>query len=140
MIIIFFSCTQKIPTVEVNNMFTMMPKEFTGIDFENTLVNETKFNVFKYRNYYNGGGVAIGDVNNDGLPDIYFSSNQQSNKLFFNEGGFRFKDVTKKTGVSGSRKWSTGVAMVDINGDQLVDPFTGGYDVCGVCNGDNISV
>ena len=130
MIIIFFSCTQKIPTVEVNNMFTMMPKEFTGIDFENTLVNETKFNVFKYRNYYNGGGVAIGDVNNDGLPDIYFSSNQQSNKLFFNEGGFRFKDVTKKTGVSGSRKWSTGVAMVDINGDQLLDIY--------VCNSGNI--
>ncbi|SVA21636.1 uncharacterized protein METZ01_LOCUS74490, partial [marine metagenome] len=130
MIIIFFSCTQKIPTVEVNNMFTMMPKEFTGIDFENTLVNETKFNVFKYRNYYNGGGVAIGDVNNDGLPDIYFSSNQQSNKLFFNEGGFRFRDVTKKTGVSGSRKWSTGVAMVDINGDQLLDIY--------VCNSGNI--
>lgn len=130
LIFALFSCTNKFPTVDVNSMFTMMPEEFTGIDFENTLVDETKFNVFKYRNYYNGGGVAIGDINNDGLPDIYFSSNQQSNKLFLNEGGFRFRDVTKKTGVSGSRKWSTGVALVDINGDQLLDIY--------VCNSGNI--
>ena len=81
LIVIFFSCTQKIPTVEVNSMFTMMPEGFTGIDFENSLIDETKFNVFKYRTYYNGGGGAIGDVNSDGLPDIYFSSNQQSNKF-----------------------------------------------------------
>jgi hypothetical protein len=74
--------------------------------------------------------VAIGDVNSDDLPDIYFSSNQQSNKLFLNEGGFRFKDVTKETGVDGRGKWSTGVAMVDINGDQLLDIY--------VCNSGNI--
>lgn len=67
--------------------------------------------------------MAIGDVNSDDLPDIYFSSNQQSNKLFLNEGGFRFKDVTKETGVDGRGKWSTGVAMVDINGDQLLDIY-----------------
>ncbi len=108
----------------------MLPADYTQLEFENKLIDETKFNVFKYRNYYNGGGVAIGDVNNDGLPDVYLTSNQQSNKLFINEGNFRFKDVTKHARVRGTHKWSTGVSMVDINGDRLLDIY--------VCNSGNI--
>ena len=84
LIAFFFSCTKEIPTVEVKGLFTLLPSEITGIKFENRLANETKFNVFKYRNYYNGGGVAIGDVNNDGLPDIYLTANHLPIKAIFN--------------------------------------------------------
>lgn len=111
-------------------MFTLLPSDYTRLEFENNLIDETKFNVFKYRNYYNGGGVAIGDVNNDGLPDVYLTSNQQSNKLFINEGNFQFKNITKQAKVGGTHKWSTGVSMVDINGDRLLDIY--------VCNSGNI--
>ena len=127
---IFFSCMQKIPTADVKSLFTLLAVESTGIDFKNFLVDEKKFNVLKSRNYYNGGGVAIGDVDGNGLPDIYFTSNQQSNKLFLNEGEFRFKDITEEAGVAGKGKWSTGVAMVDINGDHLLDIY--------VCNSGEI--
>ena len=66
---------------------------YTGVDFENKVVNEKDFNIFKYRNYYNGGGVAIGDINNDSLPDIYFTSNKGKNKLYLNKGNLKFDDI-----------------------------------------------
>ncbi|MFQ5865423.1 MAG: VCBS repeat-containing protein [bacterium] len=114
----------------MNRLFTLLPNDYTHLKFENTLVDETDFNVFKYRNYYNGGGLAIGDVNNDGLPDVYLVANQLSNKLFLNQGDFRFRDVTKQAGVAGTHKWATGVCMVDINGDQRLDIY--------VCSSGNI--
>ena len=117
-LLIFFSCTPEIPKKDGQSLFTLLKDENTGIDFKNSLVDEKKFNILKSRNYYNGGGVAIGDVDGNGLPDIYFSSNQQSNKLFLNDGGFKFRDVTEEAGVAGKGKWSTGVSMADINGDN----------------------
>jgi hypothetical protein len=108
----------------------LLPNDYTRLKFENKLVDETNFNVFKYRNYYNGGGVAIGDVNNDGLPDVYLTANQQDNKLFLNEGDFKFRDVTEQAGVAGTHNWSTGVCMVDVNGDGRLDIY--------VCNSGNI--
>lgn len=100
-----------------------MPSSQTGIAFNNKVTNLSNFNVVNYRNFYNGGGVAIGDVNNDGKPDIFFTSNQGSNKLYINKGNWKFEDVTEKAGLAGTGKWHTGVTMVDINGDGWLDIY-----------------
>jgi hypothetical protein len=102
----------------------------TGIEFINEVTNEEDFNIFLYRNFYNGGGVAIGDINNDGLPDIYLTANRKKNKLYLNKGNFKFEDITDKAHVSGDKAWSTGVVMVDLNADGLLDIY--------VCNAGNI--
>lgn len=104
-------------------LFEKMDAADTGIRFVNTVTNSEEFNIFNYRNFYNGGGVAIGDVNNDGLADIFFTSNMGDNTLYLNRGDFRFEDVTKKAGVAGTRFWSTGVVMVDLNADGLLDIY-----------------
>jgi len=104
-------------------LFTMVSSEESGIDFINTVENQKNFNIFKYRNFYNGGGVAIGDINNDDLPDIYMTANMGPNKLFLNKGGFKFEDISDKAGVTGNKPWSTGVTMADINADGLLDIY-----------------
>ncbi len=107
-----------------------MESEQTQIDFENRLTSTDDFNIYKYRNFYNGGGVGIGDVNNDGLPDLYLTANMQPNRLYLNRGDWRFEDVTTAAGVGGERAWSTGVSMVDINADGQLDIY--------VCNSGDI--
>jgi len=124
------SCNEKTPPIQIDRLFTLIPEAYTHLKFENRLVDEKSFNVFKYRNYYNGGGVAIGDVNNDGLPDVYLTSNQEDNKLFLNKGGFTFDDVTDEAGVAGTHNWATGASMVDLNADGRLDIY--------VCNSGNI--
>ncbi len=114
-----------------NNQFTLMDNDVIGIDFINDLQYDQEFNVYKYRNFYNGGGVGIGDINNDNLPDIYFTSNQGSNKLFLNKGNFRFDDITERSKVAGGKAWSTGVTIVDINADGYLDIY--------VCNSGDIA-
>ncbi|KKN43651.1 hypothetical protein LCGC14_0701030 [marine sediment metagenome] len=104
-------------------LFTLLPSEDTGIDFINEVVNQKNFNIFEYRNFYNGGGVAIGDINNDGLADIYLTANMGGNKLFLNKGNMKFEDLSEKAGVKGNKPWSTGVTMVDINGDGFLDIY-----------------
>ncbi|WP_031427522.1 VCBS repeat-containing protein [Flavimarina sp. Hel_I_48] len=108
---------------ESEKLFTLLKSDSTGIDFINTVENQKDFNIFKYRNFYNGGGVAIGDINNDGLPDIYLTANMGANKLYLNKGDFKFEDITNKAGVAGNKPWSTGVNMVDINQDGLLDIY-----------------
>src|SRR5688500_10705103 len=108
-----------VSVVNRNTLFTRLPATETGIDFNNTLLIAEDFDVFRYRNFYNGGGVGIGDVNNDGLADVYLTSNMGDNKLFLNKGNWKFEDITERAGVKGSKVWSTGVSFVDINADGL---------------------
>ncbi len=106
-----------------DELFTQLESSETGIDFNNQVTNGENMNIFKYRNFYNGGGVAIGDINNDGLADVFFTSNQGANKLYLNKGNFKFEDISIKSGVQGKKAWSTGVVMVDINGDGFLDIY-----------------
>ncbi len=111
-------------------LFTLLKPEETGVTFINKVENQKNFNIFKYRNFYNGGGVAIGDVNNDGLEDIYLTGNMEPNRLYLNKGDMKFEDISESAGVLGNKPWSTGVVMVDINHDGLLDIY--------VCNAGNM--
>jgi len=110
-------------TSKKSTLFTLLPSDETGIDFKNEIENQKDFNIFKYRNFYNGGGVAIGDINNDGLADIYLTANMGTNKLYLNKGNLKFEDITESAGVGGNKPWSTGVVMADINADGLLDLY-----------------
>jgi len=104
-------------------LFSALPSSQTKVFFKNEVKESNEFNFIRYSYIYNGGGVALGDINNDGLTDIYFSSNQSTNKLYLNKGEFVFEDITVKAGVSDNRGWTTGISMVDINNDGLLDIY-----------------
>jgi len=113
-----------------DTLFTLLPAEKTGIDFRNDLTYDRDFNIYKYRNFYNGGGVGLGDFNQDGLIDIYFTANMGPNRFYLNRGDWRFEDVTEAAGLGGRRAWSTGVAVADVNGDGRLDLY--------VCNSGDV--
>ncbi len=121
------SCKQKEESRAT--LFQLLLPTETGISFENKLTENEDFNIIEYLYFYNGGGVSAGDVNNDGLVDLYFSSNQGSDRLYLNKGNFQFEDITDKAGVGGIGNWKTGVTMADVNGDGYLDIYQ-----CGVGN------
>lgn len=123
-VFIFFSCNQK----KEKPLFTLI--ENSNINFTNSLTETKNLNVFNYRNFYNGGGVAIGDLNNDGLPEIFFTANQGANKLYLNKGAFQFEDISVKAGFTEKKQWSTGVVFADVNADGWLDIY--------VCNAGNM--
>ncbi|WP_426484947.1 VCBS repeat-containing protein [Flavobacterium sp. 2] len=104
-------------------IFTTLDRSDTGIEFSNNLKENDSLNYFTYNYIYLGGGVATGDINNDGLVDIYFTGNQVSNKLYLNKGNLKFEDITEKAGVGGDSRWYTGVTMADVNGDGFLDIY-----------------
>jgi enediyne biosynthesis protein E4 len=126
LLLVVLSCNQKEvkeSLSEKKSLFTKLPSKETGISFINEVENKRDFNIFRYRNLYNGGGVAIGDINNDELPDIFFTANMSKNRLYLNKGNFKFEDITDSAGVGGDKPWDTGVVMADINGDGLLDIY-----------------
>jgi enediyne biosynthesis protein E4 len=118
---LFASCSER--RSQVDTLFVLQSKGTTNISFSNNLTYTEEFNPYTYRNFFNGAGVAVGDINNDGLDDIYFAGNQVANKLYLNKGDFSFEDITDKAGVECPDVWCTGVTMVDINKDGWLDIY-----------------
>jgi hypothetical protein len=106
-----------------DQLFSRLPSSYTGVRFENRLADTPELNVFTYRNYYNGGGVALGDLTGDGLPELLLTSNLDANRLYLNRGEFRFRDVTEEAEMEGRGYWATGVTFVDLNADGWLDIY-----------------
>src|SRR6266511_2101314 len=123
-------CCRRVPTVPP--LFEAVGGATTGITFANTLPEDTAVNIVTYLYYYNGGGVAAGDIDGDGLIDLYFTSNLGSNRLYRNLGNFQFEDVTARAGVADSVGWKSGVTMADVNGDGRLDIYVSGVDYLGM--------
>jgi hypothetical protein len=129
---------------ESRALFEPLQPEATGVTFVNELPEDPEFNIINYLNYYNGGGVAVGDVDGDGLPDLYFTSNVESNRLYLNKGDYRFEEITERAGVAGSDGWTTGATMADVNADGHIDIYVSaisllsmrGHNILYINNGD----
>src|SRR6185503_1505005 len=104
-------------------LFTQMGEDRTGIHFKNALRENDDANVLNYAYFYNGGGVAVGDINNDGLPDLLFTGNMSPNHLYLKKGNFSFQDITESSGIARLQGWCTGATMADVNGDGLLDIY-----------------
>jgi hypothetical protein len=124
------SADQTSPPPVDGHLFTLLPSAYTGVRFANRVEDTPDFNVFTYRNFYNGGGVAAGDLNGDGLPELMLTSNLHGSRLYLNKGHFQFQDITEEAGVGGKGFWATGVTMADVNGDGRLDIY--------VCHAGNI--
>ncbi len=116
--LLFDACNSK-----KSNSLLFQLQQNTNINFSNEVRDTKDFNILTYRNFYNGGGVAIGDINNDGLADVFFTSNMSGNKLYLNKGNFKFEDISSTAGIFHPDEWSTGVVIADVNGDGWLDIF-----------------
>lgn len=121
-VLVLSACSNQ-ETAIAPKLFQSLDPSATKVDFINQLNENESFNIIEYLYYYNGGGVAVGDLNNDGLPDLYFTANQLPNKLYLNKGKLQFEDITEKAGAAGKGMWKTGVSMADVNGDGWLDIY-----------------
>ena len=110
-------------SVSNQKQFSLLNSDETGVKFNNKLTETNSLNYFTYPYIYMGGGVSVGDINNDGLDDILFTANMEKNKLYLNKGGLKFEDITNTAGIQGTDKWYTGSTMVDINNDGYLDIY-----------------
>ena len=118
LIILFFArCNNS------EQLFTQLSPSSTGIKFQNILQETDEFNVLTYGYLYNGGGIAVGDINNDDLPDLYFTGNMVGSRLYLNNGDFKFEEIAKQAGVFAEGNWNTGTTMADVNGDGYLDIY-----------------
>ena len=122
-IILLFVILSACSKTKDKRLFELISNEKSNINFNNTLDYTENLNPYTYRNFYNGGGVAIGDFNNDSLQDIFFAGNLVSNKLYLNKGNLSFQDITEQSGLESEGIWSTGVSVVDINSDGYLDIY-----------------
>src|SRR5204863_5565605 len=127
-LLLAFTACERATQPQQPRLFDLLTPEQTGITFSNNLPEKADFNILNYLYYYNGAGVAVGDIDGDGLSDLYFTSNLGANKLYHNLGNYRFEDATAKAGVADSVGWKTGVTMADVNGDGKVDIYVSGVD------------
>lgn len=143
---IIFLSLSLIACEKPDHLFKKLDVKNAGIDFTNSIIPSKDFNIIDYPYFYNGGGVCIGDINNDNLPDIYFSLNQSENRLYLNKGNLKFEEITKQAGVAGENSWDTGSVMADVNGDGFLDIYVcavvglknlRGHNELFINNGDN---
>ena len=123
LITLVLSCAEENTPATDLKQFTLLESSYTGVDFNNKIVDNTESNILLYANFYGGAGVGVGDFNNDGLQDLYFAGNMVPDKLYFNEGDLVFKDVTNDAGVQDDGGWSTGVTTADVNNDGYLDIY-----------------
>ena len=119
----FFFLSSLLSCKNNKTLFKKLSSDQTGIHFNNRIIENDTLNPIDVTNIYNGGGVGVGDFNNDGLQDVYFTGNTVSNKMYINKGAFKFQDITDAVNVGGDNRWCRGVSVVDINNDGLTDLY-----------------
>lgn len=126
LLIVLSSCNKQNTTKNISQKEFLLDEispEESGITFKNLIAEDINHSIINYIYFYNGSGVAAGDINNDGLTDLYFASNQNRNKLYLNKGDFKFEDISDKANINSNSSWNTGVTMVDINNDGFLDIY-----------------
>ena len=120
---LMFSCQKSVDSLKTEKLFTKVPTSISGVTFENKILESEKLHYYKYLYIYIGGGVAAADFNNDGLEDLFFTSNIYHNKLFLNKGNFEFEDITLKAGIKKRVGFDVGVSVADVNNDGFLDIY-----------------